>query len=122
MDARLIGRRIGYWRDRRRLTQADFGALMGGRTARWVQMLESGARQADPRLSVPENSARVLRIPLEWLLRDGPEAPSVDAVELEAIRAVRQRYDVIPPRPPRRRARAGPGPRQRPASAASPHR
>ncbi|MFF8732767.1 helix-turn-helix domain-containing protein [Streptomyces sp. NPDC015171] len=95
MDARVIGRRIAYWRGRRRLTQTDFGALMGGRTARWVQMLESGERQADPRLSVLEDSARALRIPLEWLLRDGPETARMDAAELEAIRSALHRHDVI---------------------------
>ncbi|CAM5657984.1 MULTISPECIES: helix-turn-helix domain-containing protein [Streptomyces] len=94
MDARVIGRRIAYWRERRRLTQAELGALMG-RGRRSVQALELGERQADPRLSVLEESARALRIPLEWLLREGPETSSVDPVELEVIRAVLQRYDVI---------------------------
>ncbi|MGW0515558.1 helix-turn-helix transcriptional regulator [Streptomyces olivaceoviridis] len=85
---------MAYWRERRRLTQADLGALMGKRR-RTIQALELGDRQADPRLSVLEESARALRIPLEWLLRYGPETASVDPVELEAIRAVLQRYDVI---------------------------
>ncbi|MGW5498777.1 helix-turn-helix domain-containing protein [Streptomyces olivaceoviridis] len=94
MDARVIGRRIAYWRERRRLTQSDLGALMG-KSRRTIQAPELGDRQADPRLSVLEESARALRMPLEWLLRDGPETASVDPVELEAIRAVLQRYDVI---------------------------
>ncbi|WP_086697508.1 helix-turn-helix domain-containing protein [Streptomyces tricolor] len=95
MDARVIGRRIAYWRQQRRLTQSDFGALMGGRTTRWVQMLEAGERQADPRLSVLTDSARVLRIPLERLLADDPETAAVDSVELEAIRSVLLRHDVV---------------------------
>ncbi|MEU2438356.1 hypothetical protein ABZ595_19540 [Streptomyces rubradiris] len=40
-------------------------------------LLEAGARQSDPRLSVLESAAGVLRIPLEWLLRTGPETATV---------------------------------------------
>jgi transcriptional regulator with XRE-family HTH domain len=51
MDTSGIGRRIAHWRDRRGYTQTDFGQLMG-QTKRWVQDLEGGKRQQDPRLSV----------------------------------------------------------------------
>ncbi|SEB30772.1 Helix-turn-helix domain-containing protein [Streptomyces misionensis] len=94
MDAHAIGRRIAYWRDRRRLTQQDLGHLMG-RNRRGIQDLERGERQADPRVSVMEDAARALRIPLAWLLADGPETACIDPVELEAIRAALQRDDVI---------------------------
>ncbi|MFD7335214.1 helix-turn-helix domain-containing protein [Streptomyces violascens] len=67
MVADRIGRRIAYWRDRRGFTQADFGRLMGQAT-RWVQDLEGGQRQRDPRLSVLVRAANVLRVPLEQLL------------------------------------------------------
>ncbi|UNS99162.1 helix-turn-helix transcriptional regulator [Streptomyces tubbatahanensis] len=71
-----IGRRIAYWRDRRGLTQGDFGRLMG-QSRRWVQDLEGGHRQTDPRLSVLERAAEVLRIPLERLVSDPtPETPA----------------------------------------------
>lgn len=71
-----IGRRIAYWRDRRGLTQGDFGRLMG-QSRRWVQDLEGGQRQADPRLSVLERAADVLQIPLERLVsQPSPETPS----------------------------------------------
>ncbi|MER7819995.1 helix-turn-helix transcriptional regulator [Streptomyces sp. NPDC096153] len=93
MDSQRIGRRIAYWRERRRLTQSDFGALMG--KSRWVQDLEGGARQADPRLSVLESAARVLGVRLGVLLADAPGVECVDAVELEAIRTVLQSHDVI---------------------------
>ncbi|MGW5675634.1 helix-turn-helix domain-containing protein [Streptomyces sp. NPDC003860] len=76
MDTGRIGRRIAYWRDRRGLTQPDFGRLMG-QTKRWVQDLEGGKRQQDPRLSVLMRAAEVLRIPLEQLLSDAPPEPSV---------------------------------------------
>ena len=97
MDATGIGRRIAYWRERRRMTQADFGALLG-KSRRWVQDLEGGQRQADPRLSVLEGAARVLAVRLEDLLSDAPLGTGtecVDASELEAIRKVLQRHDVI---------------------------
>ncbi|MYV48587.1 helix-turn-helix transcriptional regulator [Streptomyces sp. SID2888] len=69
-----IGRRIAYWRDRRGFTQADFGQLMG-QTKRWVQDIEGGKRQQDPRLSVLVRAADVLRITLEQLLTDSPPEP-----------------------------------------------
>ncbi|MER7688673.1 helix-turn-helix transcriptional regulator [Streptomyces sp. NPDC097610] len=95
MDTRAIGRRIAYWRERRRYTQAEFGLLMNGKSRRWVQSLESGLRQADPRVSVLEDAARVLRVDLLALLADDPAVECVDAVELERIRAALQSHDVI---------------------------
>jgi hypothetical protein len=68
---------------------------MGGKGKRWVQMLESGDRQADPRLSVLEDAARVLTVDLLALLTDGPAEECVDAAELERIRTVLQSHDVI---------------------------
>jgi transcriptional regulator with XRE-family HTH domain len=89
-----IGRRIAYWRTRRGLSQADFGSLMEQST-RWVQSLEGGQRQTDPRLSVLERAASVLGIPVEMLLRDAPAAQCVDAVELGLIRDALQQHDVL---------------------------
>lgn len=74
METGRIGRRIAYWRERRGFTQTDFGRLMG-QTKRWVQDLEGGKRQVDPRLSVLVRAAEVLRIPLEQLLMDSPASP-----------------------------------------------
>ena len=74
-----IGRRIAYWRERRGYTQTDFGQLMG-QTKRWVQSLEGGQRQQDPRLSVLVRAAEVLRIPLEQLLTEGPPEPPAGSV------------------------------------------
>ncbi|NGN68440.1 helix-turn-helix transcriptional regulator [Streptomyces sp. A7024] len=95
MDRRAIGRRINYWRTRRNFTQAEFGALMGGRSKRWVQAFEAGDRQADPRLSVLEDAARVLRIDLFALLADAPTVDCVDPVELQRIREALQSHDVL---------------------------
>lgn len=74
MDTAGIGRRIAYWRDRRGFTQEDFARLMG-QSRRWVQSLEGGQRQADPRLSVLARAAEVLHVPVEQLLSDQPPAP-----------------------------------------------
>lgn len=74
MDTSGIGRRIAYWRERRGFTQTDFGQLMG-QTRRWVQDIEGGKRQQDPRLSVLVRAAEVLRVPLEQLLSDSPPPP-----------------------------------------------
>ncbi|SCK38904.1 Helix-turn-helix domain-containing protein [Streptomyces sp. WMMB 714] len=62
-----VGRRIAYWRELRGLTQSDFGRLMG-QSRRWVQDLEGGQRQSDPRLSVLARAAESLRVPLERLV------------------------------------------------------
>lgn len=88
MDTSRIGRRVAYWRDRRGFTQADFGRLMG-QSKRWVQDLEGGQRQTDPRLSVLTRAAEVLRIPLEHLLTDGPGEPAAPvAAPREALAVV----------------------------------
>ena len=39
MDGFQFGRRVHYWRTRRRLTQPEFAALMG-KSVRWVEDLE----------------------------------------------------------------------------------
>ncbi|MBN3932957.1 helix-turn-helix transcriptional regulator [Streptomyces verrucosisporus] len=83
MDTEHIGRRIAYWRERRGYTQSDFGRLMG-KSRRWVQDLEGGQRQTDPRLSVLQRAANVLRIPLERLMTDNPTPPPGPATALPA--------------------------------------
>jgi transcriptional regulator with XRE-family HTH domain len=79
------------------MTQADFGVLLG-RSRRWVQDLEGGHRQSDPRLSVLEGVARVLSVRMEDLLSETPtgsEIEHVDAGELTALRDTLARHDVI---------------------------
>jgi transcriptional regulator with XRE-family HTH domain len=97
MDTFGIGRRIAYWRERRRMTQSDFGALLG-KSRRWVQDLEGGQRQSDPRLSVLEGAARILSIRLEDLLSGAPARAGLECVdesELAAIRDTLDRHDII---------------------------
>lgn len=87
MDTAGIGRRIAYWRDRRGFTQEDFARLMG-QSRRWVQSLEGGQRQADPRLSVLVRAAEVLHITVEQMLSDQPPAPEAGAAPPVEVLAV----------------------------------
>ncbi|MFF4836271.1 helix-turn-helix domain-containing protein [Streptomyces sp. NPDC001315] len=96
MDTSGIGRRIAYWRERRGFTQTDFGQLMG-QTRRWVQDIEGGKRQQDPRLSVLVRAAEVLRIPMEQLLTDSPPVPPAgNAPPVEAFGVIDALYGPAP--------------------------
>ncbi|RMI38805.1 helix-turn-helix domain-containing protein [Streptomyces triticirhizae] len=97
MDVTGIGRRLAYWRVRRGMTQERFGAAMG-KSRRWVQDIEGGHRQTDPRLSVVELAAEVLGVRLETLLSDQAmrsDKECVDEAELGGIRRTLRRHDVI---------------------------
>ncbi|MFG2128976.1 helix-turn-helix domain-containing protein [Streptomyces sp. NPDC048751] len=101
MDTSGIGRRIAYWRERRGFTQTDFGQLLG-QTKRWVQDIQGGKRQQDPRLSVLVRAADVLRIPLEQLMTDSPHAaPAGSAPPGEVLSVIDALYgaasDADPP-------------------------
>ena len=102
-----ITRRVVHWRKRRGLSQQEFGNRLG-RSRSWVAQFELGGRQADPRISVLEHISRVLDVPLEQLLSDGPgrarpdERPEPHETEAAAIRSALQRYDVICGRAPDR--------------------
>ncbi|WP_093814346.1 helix-turn-helix domain-containing protein [Streptomyces sp. TverLS-915] len=105
MDTTGIGRRIAYWRERRGLTQADFGRQMG-QTRRWVQDLEGGKRQQDPRLSVLVRAAEVLRIRLDDLWSDEPVSTpppasgSTSVPPPEAAAVIRELYRPTAPAGP----------------------
>ena len=60
MDDRELGRRIGYWRRRRKLTQAVFADRLG-RSKSWVEKVERGERSAG-RLSVLDDICQVLHV------------------------------------------------------------
>ncbi|MEU0098306.1 helix-turn-helix transcriptional regulator [Streptomyces sp. NPDC006267] len=92
MNTERIGRRIAFWREQRGFTQEDFGRIMG-QSRRWVQDLEGGQRQQDPRLSVLVRAAEALRIPLEQLLTDAtPAAPALSRPPAEATAVVDALY------------------------------
>lgn len=104
-QARAIGRRVRYWRQRRNLGRKHF-ADMVGRSTSWLDKVEKGERNL-LRLPMLERVAEVLGIDLS-ALADGPAASRaadcVDAVEVRAIRAALGHYPSLSPagvdRPP----------------------
>ncbi|WP_345655316.1 helix-turn-helix transcriptional regulator [Streptomyces tremellae] len=92
MDVQF-GRRVAHWRTRRRLSQQEFAFLMQ-RSLRWVEALEGGRRQADPNLSVVTEIAARLGVSVERLLYD-PVVLCPAESEIDAVRAVLHRHDVI---------------------------
>ncbi|WP_406347336.1 helix-turn-helix domain-containing protein [Streptomyces sp. NBC_00648] len=93
MSGFQFGRRVAYWRGRRRMTQTHFAALMG-KSLRWVEELEAGRVQANPQLSVMRLAASKLGITVERLLSDEAVACAGQR-ELDAVRAALHRHDVI---------------------------
>ncbi|WP_030019379.1 helix-turn-helix domain-containing protein [Streptomyces monomycini] len=94
MDSIRFGRRVNYWRTRRRIPRAEFARLMG-KSLRWVEELEGGRRQADPQWSVIQLAALRLRITPERLMADAIDADCVGESQIDAVRAALQRHDVI---------------------------
>jgi len=93
MDDREMGRRIGYWRRRRKLTQAVFADRLG-RSKSWVEKVERGERSAD-RLSVLDAICGVLQIDISALIGQEPArraAACIDDSEVERIRSALERY------------------------------
>jgi transcriptional regulator with XRE-family HTH domain len=90
-----VGSRVRYWRERRGFTRGHFADLMG-RSPSWVDKVETGERQLD-RISVLEQVAEALHLPVHVLLDDDSfqrGAQCVDPAEIAAIRTALQRYDV----------------------------
>jgi transcriptional regulator with XRE-family HTH domain len=94
MDSNQFGRRVHYWRTRRRIPRAEFATLMG-KSLRWAEELEGGRRQADPQLSVMLLAARHLGIPLDRLIAEAIDSECVGESEIDAVRAALHRHDVI---------------------------
>src|SRR5258708_2329206 len=93
MDGREMGRRIGYWRRRRKLTQAVFADRIG-RSKSWVEKVERGERSAG-RLSVLDEVCQVLPIGLAALIGEEPARRAqacLDDSEVERIRSSLERY------------------------------
>jgi transcriptional regulator with XRE-family HTH domain len=109
MDELPIGRRVAYWRGRRKMSQQVFADRLG-KSKSWVDKVERGVRRLD-KFSVVYEIADVLQVDVQLLLGKEPERrPDImnglDQVEVEEIRAVLERYDQIsaffdaPPEPP----------------------
>jgi len=93
MDDRELGRRIGYWRRRRKLTQAVFADRIG-RSKSWVEKVERGERSAG-RLSVLDGICEVLQVDLAALVGEEPgrmPQACLDDSEVERIRSSLERY------------------------------
>lgn len=93
MDDRELGRRIGYWRRRRKLTQAVFADRIG-RSKSWVEKVERGERSAG-RLSLLDDICEVLQVDLAVLVGEEPRRmpqACLDDVEVERIRSSLERY------------------------------
>src|SRR6516225_6698231 len=93
MDDRELGRRIGYWRRRRKLTQAVFADRLG-RSKSWVEKVERGDRSAG-RLSVLDDICQVLQVDVAALIGSEPARRAqacLDDGEVERIRSSLERY------------------------------
>ncbi|MFV2019945.1 helix-turn-helix domain-containing protein [Micromonospora sp. LOL_023] len=98
MDELPIGRRVAYWRGRRKMSQQVFADRLG-KSKSWVDKVERGVRRLD-KFSVIHEIADVLRIDVQLLLGKDPErrpesVTCIDQVEVEEIRAALERYDSI---------------------------
>ncbi len=109
MDDLPIGRRVSYWRSRRKMSQQVFADRLG-KSKSWVDKVERGVRRLD-KFSVVYEIADVLQVDVQLLLgRDPDRRPDstncIDQVEVEEIRAALERYDQLsaflcaPPEPP----------------------
>lgn len=95
MDELPIGRRVAYWRGRRKLSQQVFADRLG-KSKSWVDKVERGVRRLD-KFSVLYEIADVLTIDVQLLLGKDPERRTdalncIDEVEVEEIRAALERY------------------------------
>ncbi|WP_433344413.1 helix-turn-helix domain-containing protein [Micromonospora sp. CA-111912] len=104
-DRLPVGRRVAYWRGRRKLSQQVFADRLG-KSKSWVDKVERGVRALD-KVSTLQAIAGVLRIDTAVLLgRDARPADVTRCVEgVDRIRAALSTYDIALGRP----AARGPG-------------
>lgn len=98
MDELPIGRRVAYWRTRRKLSQQVFADRLG-KSKSWVDKVERGVRRLD-KFSVVYEIADVLQVDVQLLLGKEPErrpgsVNCIDQLEVEEIRSALERYDQI---------------------------
>ncbi|MFG1891810.1 helix-turn-helix domain-containing protein [Micromonospora sp. NPDC049051] len=98
-----IGRRVAYWRGRRKLSQQVFADRLG-KSKSWVDKVERGVRALD-RVSTLQDIAAVLRIDTAMLLGRGVQPAEVTerAEGVERIRAALSTYEIALGRPAARR-------------------
>ncbi len=99
MEDQPVGRRVAYWRNRRKLSQQLFADRLG-KSKSWVDKVERGVRRLD-RFSTISEIADVLQVDVQILMGRDPAARKpesmnfVDQVEVAEIRAALERYDKI---------------------------
>ena len=99
MDDLPIGRRVAYWRGRRRMSQQVFADRLG-KSKSWVDKVERGVRRLD-KFSVINDIAQVLQIDPQLLLGRESDNNGVDAAgpskppEIAQIRAALECYDQV---------------------------
>ncbi|XTZ19121.1 helix-turn-helix domain-containing protein [Micromonospora echinospora] len=103
MDLLPVGRRVAYWRGRRKLSQQVLADRLG-KSKSWVDKVERGVRSLD-KVSTLQDIAAVLRIDTAMLLgRDAKPAAVAERVEgVERIRAALSTYEIPLERPAARR-------------------
>ncbi|MFI6128484.1 helix-turn-helix domain-containing protein [Micromonospora sp. NPDC051141] len=89
-----VGRRVAYWRGRRRLSQQVFADRLG-KSKSWVDKVERGVRRLD-KLSTLQEIARVLRIDAAALVgQDAAPAQTKGRADgVDRIRASLARYEI----------------------------
>lgn len=98
MEEMPIGRRVSYWRGRRKMSQQVFADRLG-KSKSWVDKVERGVRRLD-KFSVIYEIADVLGVDAQLLLGKEPERRPdsincIDQMEVEEIRSALERYDQI---------------------------
>ena len=99
VDELPIGRRVAYWRRRRRLSQQVFADRLG-RSKSWVDKVERGVRRLD-RFPVIDQIADVLGVEVDTLLgqtarrRVRGAGHPVGSAEVDGIRTALERCDLI---------------------------
>jgi transcriptional regulator with XRE-family HTH domain len=93
-----IGRRVAYWRQRRKMSQQLFADQLG-KSKSWVDKVERGVRRLD-KFSVLYEIADVLKVDVQVLFDAEPQRKPesincVDQVEVEEIRAAVENYDQV---------------------------
>ncbi|MFI6821628.1 helix-turn-helix domain-containing protein [Micromonospora sp. NPDC050187] len=98
-----VGRRVAYWRGRRKLSQQVFADRLG-KSKSWVDKVERGVRSLD-KVSTLQDIAAVLRIDTAVLLgRDAQPAEGTErTADVERIRTALSRYEIALARPAGRR-------------------
>src|SRR5690348_2412992 len=97
-----MGRRVAYWRNRRRMSQQMFADRLG-KSKSWVDKVERGVRRLDKYSTIAE-IAQVLQVDVTELTggREQPRRPEGGSPgggpnEVPDIQAALERYDTLKP-------------------------